>query len=330
MLEIRGRASMLDLSASEDGLAAAVGRHRGAPTIWISDGQEWTSKRLPDTPVSLQCVGQNTIWLVGEGGIWHSSDKAVTWQRRLEAAGLLRVFFLNNERGFTCGDLKRILETFDGGATWQAVPAASEPTTNPAHTTYHWIDFVTPRAGIIAGASRPPRTGRTSSLPAWRDPDREKRRKEWPAASLTLETRDGGISWKHSSTSLFGRITKVRYGKNGSGLALVEFHDEFEFPSEVFSIDLSNGKSSRVFRRENRAVTDTLLLPNGTALLAAIAPPPEPQKSTLGRVYVLSSRDLENWEAMEMPELEAGHVWLAAGGNNIWAVTDRGTVLRML
>jgi hypothetical protein len=325
--EIRGRASIVDLSASEEGLAAAVGRLRGIASIWVSTGKEWTATKLPGTAVSVQCLGESTVWLVAENGIWQSQDRGLNWKLRHEATGLARVYFLNEARGFACGDTKRILETFDGGATWSNVPAAGEPTTNPAHTVYHWIHFLSPRVGIIAGSSRPPRTGRTSDLPAWRDPDRDKRRKEWPAASLTLETRDGGGTWRHSSTSLFGRITRVRYSKDGRGLALVEFHDEFEWPSELFSIDLSNGKSERVFRRENRAVTDFLLLPEGKALIAAVAPPDDPPKSTLGRVHLLSSSDLQTWEAVEIPELDAGRVWLAKGGTDLWAATDRGTIL---
>jgi len=329
VLEVRGRASIVDVSGASNGLAAAVGRHRGTPSIWISEsGGEWISKRLPDTPVSVQST-PGAIRMVGESGMWETTDKANTWQRRYEASGLTRVYFLNDQRGFVLGDLKRILETSDGGATWTPLAAASEPTTNPAHTVYHWIDFMSPRVGIITGSSRPPRTGRTSDLPAWRDPDRSKRRKEWPAASLTLETRDGGNSWKHSSTSLFGRITRVRYAKNGRGLALVEFHDEFEYPSEVFSIDLSSGKSERVFRRENRAVTDTLLLPDGRAILAAVAPPADPEKSTLGKVHLLSSEDLQNWEAMEVPDLDASRVSLAAAGEIVWAVSYSGAFLRL-
>lgn len=236
--------------------------------------------------------------------------------------------FADEQTGYALGAEKTILETRDGGATWNDLPAAEFPSTSPESTVYHWVDFATPRVGLITGVSRPSRRGATGPLPAWRDPKGKDRRPEWPAASITLETRDGGVTWKHSTTSLFGRITRARYTREGRGLALVEFHDRFEFPSEVFSIDLRSGKSERVFRRTDRAVTDVLLSKNGGALLAAIAPPRNPAQSTLGTVHVLASRDLSSWEEQPLPEpFYAGRVWLL-DSDPVLLVTDTGVVLQ--
>jgi hypothetical protein len=189
---------------------------------------------------------------------------------------------------------------------------------------------VTPRAGIITGTSRPPRKGNTGPLPAWRDPMASLRRREWPGASITLETRDAGATWKHSVTSLFGRITRVRYSRDGHGLAVVEFHDAFEWPAEVFGIDIRTGESKRVFREADRAVTDAVVFSAARAYLAAISPPPAPAESDLGKLRVLHSADLESWNEMELPgDFAAGRALFAAQSDELWLATDTGYVLKL-
>ncbi|HUQ90882.1 MAG TPA: YCF48-related protein [Bryobacteraceae bacterium] len=318
----------IDLAVSA-GAVAAVGMEtaRSKPVAVVWEGA-WSVRTLPERPVSLFLSA--TAWLAAESGLWRSADLCRTWKLVHKAEGLLRVYFVTEAHGYALGKEKTILETGDGGNTWTPVAAAAEPATHASYTAYHWVEFVTPRAGIITGASRPPRSGRTGAIPAWRDPQADLRRKEWPGASLTLETRDGGLTWKHSSTSLFGRITRVRSAKDGKGLALVEFHDAFDWPSEVFSIDLRSGRSERVFRRQDRAVTDLLLFPGGRAVVAAVKPPEDPASSTLGAVHLLTTEDLTEWREMPLPEpLRAGRVWLGTHPDGtLWALLDTGIVLR--
>lgn len=249
----------------------------------------------------------------------------------MERPGLERAYFLSADRGFVCGANKTLMETFDGGATWAPIAAAAEPDTVAAQTTYQWIDFVTPRAGIVTGASRPPRRGNTSSLPFWRDPMRTTRRREWPAASLTLETRDAGLSWKHSSTSLFGRISHVRYSRDGYGLAVLEFHDSFDWPSEVFLISIRTGQSERCFREKDRAVTDAVAFSATSGYLAAIEPPADPSESTQGLLHVLHSSDYKEWTDMPLPKpIPAGRaIFSGKIEDNLWLATDSGYVLRL-
>ena len=104
------------------------------------------------------------------------------------------------------------------------------------------------------------------------EPDRAQKRRQWPAVSLVLETRDGGATWNPSATSMFGQITRIRLTADRRGLALVEFRDAFEWPSEVHRLDTRSGKCERTFRRKDRAVTDVLLMDRGPGYLAAIQP----------------------------------------------------------
>ncbi len=298
--------------------------------LTFDSGATWHHPPITEQAVSGFVLDAANLWLVGSTGLWKSADEAKTWTRQVERAGLERAYFLSPERGFVCGAGRTLLETFDGGATWAQVHAADEPNTAAAHTVYHWIDFVTPRAGIVTGRSRPPRRGISGSLPAWRDANANLRRAEWPGASLTLETRDAGLSWKHSSTSLFGRISRVRYSRDGHGLAVVEFHDAFEWPSEVFVIRLRTGQSERAFRRKDRAVTDAAVFSGSSAYLAAIEPPANPAESTLGKLRVLYSTDFNEWTEMPLPEeIPAGRAFFSGKSeDNFWLATDTGFVLK--
>lgn len=322
-----------DLAVSDEGMVVAAGvveAGESRPRALISlDGVSWKTASLPDVPESVCCLEAGILWMAGARGLWKSPDRGASWKLARQTPHLKRVLF-TGKRGFAAGAEKTVLRTEDGGETWTPLAAAAEPPTAASFTTYTWIDFPVPQVGIIAGTSRPPRQGITGPLPAWRDPRANLRRREWPAASITLETRDGGRSWKHSVTSLFGSLTRVRYTRDGRGLALVEFHDAFEWPSEVFSIDLHSGKSGRVFREKDRAITDLLAFRGGPYLLAAIEPPPDPEHSTLGPLHVLASDDLVHWSEQTLSEeILAGRAWLAGRFlDAAWLATDTGVILR--
>lgn len=322
--------AIADFCVSRDGVAAAIGARKEAPILVSGDGRNWQLYPLPEPGSHVFALAEGFLWLLTEAGLWRSTDGGKSWKEQLRRPGLKRLFFLDERRGYVVGVNKVAMATKDGGASWTPIASSGESTSTSAYTSYHWVDFVTARAGIIAGTSRPPRHGNTGPLPAWRDPDRVNRRPEWPAASVTMETRDGGGTWKQSSTSLFGSVTHVRYARDGHGLALVEFHDNFEYPSEVFSIDLNGGKSERVFREKNRAVTDVLIFPERQALLACVEPPEDSARENTGNVHFLSG--FNQWQEEAVPQAKkAGRVWL--GGirpDSVWAATDTGCILRRI
>jgi hypothetical protein len=320
---------VLDFAVSRDGVPWAIVASGQNPTLLYRGRGRWEQRGLPAGAVSVFPLIEGFCWLVTASGIWRSLDGGTQWAQQWKGEGIQRVFFLDEQLGYAVGSNKTVLVTADGGQHWEPLEAASAPRTTPEYTTYSWVEFGTRRAGIITGWSRPPRAGITDMMPAWRDPARDSRRPEWPGASLTLETRDGGVTWKHSSVSLFGRISRVRYARGGRGLSLVEFHDAFEFPSEVYAIDLRTGKSERVYRDKERAVTDIALTASGLGVLAAVDVPADPGKDDQGQVRLLGSEDLRAWKEELLPEkLSARRVWVAGHRPDaLWAAADTGVIL---
>lgn len=305
-----------------------IGLLAARPVLWC--GEKGNPMELPDSPESIAAAG-NRLWLAGGAGVWTSADRGVSWKSSWKGDGLKQVYFIDERHGYAAGGGKTLIETVDGGLNWKRVPEADDPTTNTATTSYNWIHFVTPRVGIVTGSSRPNRSGQTSEAPFWRDPQKATRRKEWPAASITLETRDGGVHWKASTTSVFGQITRVRYSRDGQGLAVIEFHDLFDWPAEVFSINLRSGKMERVYRERERAVTDALIFTGSRGMLAAVDVQADAAGGETGTVSILQSDDLTAWTAMEVPAIRAGRVWLVEGDKGqLWGATDTGIVIGYL
>ncbi len=298
--------------------------------ITTNSGKDWRVAALPEKARSLFARDHSLIWLVSETGLWQSRDEGESWTLRHRAQGLQRAHFVNDALGYAVGASKTVLKTGNGGAGWTPVPEAAASDSKSDTTVFEWIDFVSPRVGVITGASRPPRTGNTSEAPFWRDPNRSLRRPEWPGICITLETRDGGVTWKSSKTSLFGRISRMRYSQDGRGMILVEFHDRFDWPSEVYSMNLATGASERVFRKKDRAVTDLLLFPGGMSMLAAVEPPADPSRSVQGRLHLLEGSGGKIWTEVRLPsEIPAARAWMAGSQTGgIWVACDSGYVLR--
>jgi hypothetical protein len=163
------------------------------------------------------------------------------------------------------------------------------------------------------------------------DPERTEKRRLLPTFTILLQTADGGRTWKHSTTSLFGRITRLRSAPGGSLLALVEFHDRFEWPGEVYLIDPATSQSQRVYREKNRAVTD-LAFAGGRAFLAAIEPAGKLRDSPVpGRLVMISSQDLKRWTEMDVDYRAFGRraTLAVASAKDVWVATDTGMILRL-
>jgi hypothetical protein len=184
---------------------------------------------------------------------------------------------------------------------------------------------------MIAGWSRPPRGGDAGRLPEWMDP--ENRRREWPGKGVMLQTLDGGATWDVSETSMFGRITSISLASDGRGLVLVQFFDRFEYPSEVYRVDASSNKPERVFRRQDRVVTDVLVVPRGAAYLAAVEPPGTLFHSPVpGKLKLLTSSNSSDWKEMAVDYRAVARraVLAAAGPKHVWVATDTGMILQLV
>jgi photosystem II stability/assembly factor-like uncharacterized protein len=122
---------LLDVTRGGD-LLVAVGE-RGH-VLHSSDGVQWRQAERVPTRSTLTAVTHHDgrFWAVGHDGvILHASDAAGTWERQRAAplvtggfdpeAGvpLLDVIFLDAGHGFAVGAFSLLLETHDGGASWQ-------------------------------------------------------------------------------------------------------------------------------------------------------------------------------------------------------------------
>jgi photosystem II stability/assembly factor-like uncharacterized protein len=270
--------------------------------------------------------------MVTRKGIWRTYEAGRNWKKISKQRGVLRVYFLSEKRGFAVGREKSVWETEDGGETWSSVTAASAPKTSKEYTYYTWIAFANPSYGAILGYSEPPRRDR-GRLPDWMDPERASRRRQVPTSTVVLQTKDGGRSWEQSTVSMFGRLVRLRMKPDGSGLALVRFQHEFDYPSELYRINLQENETFRTYRDKKRSITDVVLAGRDTAYIAGFEPTGTLLDSTIpGRLVVLRSRDLENWEEMEVDyrALARRPVLAAPTPQDVWLGTDTGMILRLV
>jgi len=314
------------------GFRSENGRTRPSVLVTGDGGRNWSFAATRETGLSLFFLNESLGWMVTPGGVWQTEEAGRSWRKLASLKGALRVCFIDDKRGFAVGAPKAVWATSDGGRQWKRVEIAGEPKTDPAHTVYTWIAFANAREGMILGASTPPRAA-TSHLPDWMEPDRAQKRRQWPTLSLAIETRDGGATWRSSATSMFGQITRVRLTADRRGLALVEFRDSFEWPSEVHRLDTRSGKSERSFRRKDRAVTDVMLMDRGPGYLASIEPQGALRSVPIpGKLKILQSLDLSDWTEMQVDYRAEGHraVFAAAGPDHIWVATDQGMILKLV
>jgi hypothetical protein len=309
--------------------------HAKPATLTTTDGGEhWAldTDTVKEAGVSLFFLNDSLGWMVTEKGIWQTDEGGRNWRKLPRSpARLLRVLFTDPNRGWAVGQRKQAYETTDGGKSWNKVAAAAEPKTNPDHTVYNWIIFVNDKLGMISGWSQPPR--REPEAPAWMDPEQAaKRSVDWPHLSITLDTRDGGKTWKPATVSMFGTIERVIFTPNGAGLGLIEFGPTFAYPSEVFRINSHTGKSDRVFREKNRAITDIWAFPSGRGgYLAGIEAPGRIRAPVPEKLKILKTDDFVKWIEMPVDYRATGRrARLAvADAGNIWVATDTGMILKL-
>ena len=326
------------------------GRGLQHTAIVTSDaGAHWSLVPLKEFPRSVFFLDELAGWLVTDEGIWFTDEAGRSWKRlsgqirlkrklldRAPNPGLLlRVWFLDPQHGFGVGLQKAVYETRDGGRTWTPVEEAGKPSTGAgaAYSVYSQIAFADARLGLIAGGYLPPRADTISQdgLPDWLVPERALNRLQQPLLSLEMETRDGGARWNTSMAAVFGSLESLRLAGH-KGLAVFAYSDSFDWPSEVYRLDLTTGKSRSVFKRGDRKVTDTAIFPDGSAILAGVEPPGRLRSAPIpGKVKILTSTDLATWAEMPVDYRAVARRLVLAGPDrgHMWAATDTGMILRL-
>lgn len=303
------------------------------PMVLITSdgGAHWTLNPVKEPGISLFFLDDSTGWMVTSKGLWKTEESGRNWHKLKSPKDILRVWFLDRQKGWAIGLHKSVFETADGGATWKPVEAAAKPAANPQYTTYGAVAFANSKAGVIAGWNTPPRHDRDASLfPDWMDPEKARHRKQWPSLLIFLQTQDGGKSWTPSTASIFGRLTRMSFLPTGFGLGLIEFMDDFEYPSEVYKISPGLNNNTRVFREKNRWITDVLMTPHGS-YAAGLEPVGTVRRSPIpGKLKILTSENGDRWREMSVDyRADAHRAYLAGAGNSVWVATDTGMILKL-
>lgn len=295
-------------------------RPRGVLVASRDSGKSWETIKLPDLPVSADFTDASNGWLVVRDAVHRTTDGGVTWKRVAKLKGVLRVKFLNLNRGFAVGYPKAVWSTNDGGVSWAKVPEALDSVSRPENTTFSTISFATETRGLITGFSRPPRRG--AAAPEWMDPEGQK--PLVPNLMLVLETMDGGQTWKPQTVSVFGQVTKVVWGRGG--FALMDFGAGFQYASEIVNL----GDSSASFRSKDRAIKDIAyhdgrMWAAGTVVAGKLSQLPIPT-----RIEVVQSIDFKNWYSTPVDyRAVANRIKIAFGGKQGWLATDGGMILAL-
>jgi hypothetical protein len=294
-------------------------------------GRHWSETPVKEDGLSMFFLDDSNGWMVTEKSIWQTTEGGRSWIKMKSApSGMLRIWFLDKKHGFAAGLEKRVFETVNGGDTWTLLPIAAEAQGDPTYTTFGEIAF-SGNGGIISGWNIPPRPGG----PDWMEPERAAKRRQLPNLTILLETLDTGKTWKISESSVFGQVTRISLAPQGIALGLVEYKDEFEYPSEVYRINTHlGGTSVSAFRDKSRAITDVRTFAGSNrGLIAGYETTGTIYRSPIpGKLKVLTSDDLENWQEMTVDYRAVAHRAMIAGPdeNHLWIATDTGMILKLV
>jgi hypothetical protein len=113
----------------------------------------------------------------------------------------------------------------------------------------------------------------------------------------------------------------------------MEFRDEFEYPSEVYRINMHGGASESAYKDKDVAITDVRLF-NGSnrAYIAGYETAGRIHRSPIpGKLKVLTSTDREKWTEMPVDYRAVAHGAIIAGPDeaHVWIATDTGLILKL-
>ncbi len=332
--EAKSGLTIEDLQFPSASRGVAVGaiteRNSRKPVALVTSdgGAHWQTVPFKENPISLFFLNDSIGWMVTDKGLWRTAESGRTWIKLPKVkAPVLRVYFADEKNGWAAGASGTAWETHDGAQSWKPLKPAPPQLGDPRSTTYRWIVFATPQAGLILGSNDPPRPAR---LPDWLEPDNVLGRRETPHLALTLQTLDGGKTWKSGSASTFGHTTRARFAPPGKGLGLVEHAESFQYPSEVFSLSWPAGDNGVVFRDKNFFVSDAWVTPGGAYYLAGITLASRLRDIVPQKVKVLTSRDLKEWKPLAVDyRAAANRVILAGSGEDLWMAANNGMILKL-
>jgi photosystem II stability/assembly factor-like uncharacterized protein len=332
---------LVDLQFSSPARGLAVGYIvKGTSTkptglITSDGGAHWQPVPLPARPVSLFFLNESLGWLVAEkGGLYRTTEAGRNWTKVSKMpVDALRVHFFDEKRGVLGGPKKGAFITGDGGQKWTPIAEAAKLPGDPKYSTFNWISFANSKVGLLSGFNQPPRFGRNGlplmvDVPIWVDPEAFDVR-DTPHLIYTVETADGGATWKAQSASVLGIFTRVRLLAEGWGFGLMTYSPQFTVPAEVYRVDLTRAGNTSAYKNKNLTVTD--VWPGSSeSYIAGILGNIRMRSFYPGKVQVLNSRDGKNWAKMDVDYRATGtKVFFAGSQNSLWMATDTGVILKL-
>ena len=312
-------------------ITGAKEKERPLMLITSNGGEKWIEVPLKESPVSLSCIDDSQCWLATDKGIWKTEESGRDWKKLKKQEGIAAIHFTNSRIGFAAGYPKSVWKTTDGGLTWTSLPAAAKVEASSQTTAF---DVIAQNGNdmMIIGLSRLRRMD-GSLYPDWMEPERAASRREWPALTVMLDSRDGGANWNASSASLFGHIVDVKMGE-GMGISLIVHEQAFQYPSEVLKIDFKSGKNTPIHFEKDRLITSIHLGKNnnmvigGIEVLGSFRANPTPSKVRIQQGQLTDSNTVI-WMSMPVDyKAVARRVTLASTpSGKLWAVTDTGMIL---
>jgi hypothetical protein len=305
------------------GLGVVYERGKGRPvTLLTSDGgKSWTLDRAPEAGYSFHFLNDSLGWMTTGKGIWQSEEAGRSWKRISKQSNINRLFFTSPTQGYAAATSKAAYETKDGGKTWTKLDILSKVQTNADTTSFEWIGAREPSYIAILG----------QSIPAVRSMPYAPRPREYPNTLISLESSDGGQHWTSDSTSIFGKVARLRMQPDGRALLLLQYLNRFAYSSELYAMNYATHSSVSRFRATEVFLTDVQWTPDGTVYLAGVQRSGESSQPMLpGAVHVYRSKDSEHWEEMPVDyKASAQRVMLSVSGpDNLWLATDSGMILR--
>lgn len=308
---------------------------KGYVLITRDGGKTWTPQRVKGYPRYFFSIDESRCWLLTSDGIFYSPEFGAGWEKRKSPFDkLTRIHFLDDKTGFAFGLSKFLWRTGDGGRSWAKVKESEALQIKSPYTYVASMSFASRKAGIAAGTSRPERMEFGSyldQLPPWMTPERAVRKRELPGTLFTLETFDGGETWRSTMTSAFGQLRELRLSAD-NGVAILAFGDSIEWPTEVIRLNPRKGSNAPLFRKRRYEVTDCAVLGNGGYVLAAIEHSARIRSAGIpGKLKIFWSNDGEQWIDMKVHYSAEGTQGFLSrvSDDEFWAATDQGQILKL-
>jgi photosystem II stability/assembly factor-like uncharacterized protein len=298
------------------------GHEQGAVVVTGDGGLHWSQYEVKERPVSLFFLNESLGWMVTDRGLWSTVEGGRAWIKMQSRKGILQVWFLDAGHGYIAGLKGLVQETSDGGKTGTQLAAAA-PVPNAPALNYDIISF-RGMHGVILGT--PDSSPLVLSNPSPESPANGK---------LTLlETLDGGNKWTRGAITINGELAQLKMSGTGSVVTLILYSNpKYAVGSAVFETPLGSTQGHVVFAKPDRAATDIALLSDGGAVLVAIEPPGNSTQVPIpGKLKILASGDLKEWQEMAVDYRAVAQraIIAASDERHMWVATDTGAILSLV